>query len=63
MLNISFSLCVYLLCSIKLVENVRGELFTSLEEMTRLVHTQAEITNRLKQYLDVQYEKLNKGKE
>ncbi len=63
MLNFPFSFCVYFLCSIKLAENVRGDLFTSLEEMTRLVQTQAEVTDRLKQYLEIQLEKLNKGKQ
>jgi hypothetical protein len=46
-----------------LITNARGDLFTSLGQMTKLVETEVHVTNYLKKFIDYQHNKLDEARE
>lgn len=47
---------------IVLIHDINADIFTSLEQMTTLVKTQADVTKYLKEFLDYQQSQVDKAK-
>ena len=52
----------YFLLGIVLIHDINADIFTSLEQMTTLVKTQADVTKYLKEFLDYQQSQVDKAK-
>ena len=60
--KISSSILNWFIFGLILVDGINADIFTSLEQMTTLVKTQADVTKHLKEFLDYQQSQVDQAR-